>query len=358
MSVELLEKNAAEAFGERVVQIINDGALALMMSIGHRTGLFDTMATLPPSPAVDIARAAHLSERYVREWLGAVVTGGIVRYDDKAGTYHLPAEHASVLTRAASPNNMAVTAQWISVLGSAENTLVEAFAHGRGVPYSAYPRFHVVMAEESQQTVVEALFGHILPLATGVEQRMVDGIDVLDVACGSGRAIIAMAERYPASRFTGVDVSAEAIAAARAEASRRSLANVRFLQVDAAELSQTGSYDLITAFDAIHDQSRPAEVLTAINQALKPSGVLLMQDIKGHTHLADNRDHPLGPFLYTISCLHCMSVSLAAGGPGLGAMWGREQAVRMLVDAGFRDPIVDELPHDPINYYYIARKDA
>ena len=80
--------------------------------------------------------------------------------------------------------------------------------------------------------------------------------------------------------------------------------------------------------------------------------------IRGHTHLADNRDHPLGPFLYTISCLHCMSVSLAAGGPGLGAMWGREQAVRMLTDAGFRDAIVDELPHDPINYYYIARKDA
>ena len=81
-----------------------------------------------------------------------------------------------------------------------------------------------------------------------------------------------------------------------------------------------------------------------------------MQDIAGHTQLADNTKHPLGPFTYTISCMHCMSVSLAAGGPGLGAMWGREKAIEMLAAAGFSDVRVTELPHDPINYYYVAVK--
>lgn len=354
MAVETLERSAVDVFSDRVLQIINDASLALMISIGHRTGLFDRMAALPPATSDEIARAAGLSERYVREWLGSMVTGGIVTYDEAPRRYALPAEHAALLTRAASPTNMAVTAQWIPLLAGAEDAVVAAFAHGRGVPYSAYPRFHEVMAEESGQTVVAGLFDHILPLVPGLDRRLAAGIDVLDIACGSGRALVAMAERYPASRFTGIDVSAEAVAAGRAEVSRRGLRNVRLEEGDVAELNGTGTCDLVTAFDAIHDQARPAEVLAGIRRALRPDGVLLMQDIAGHTHVADNRDHPLGPFLYTISCLHCMSVSLAAGGPGLGAMWGREQALEMLGAAGFANVTVETLPHDPINDYYIA----
>ena len=95
--------------------------------------------------------------------------------------------------------------------------MVEAFRHGRGVPYSAYPRFHTVMAEESRQTVVEGLLNHILPLSHGLTDKLGAGIDVLDIACGSGGAILSMAETFPLSRFTGVDLSAEAIAAGRAE---------------------------------------------------------------------------------------------------------------------------------------------
>ena len=167
MSVAAAEKSKAEQFNEKTLQIVNNAALALMMSIGHRTGLFDTMADLPASTAGSIAQAARLNERYVREWLGAMVTGGIVEYDAAADTYLLPPEHSACLTRASSPNNVAVTSQWVAVLGSAEDAVVEAFRHGRGVPYSAYPRLHVVMAEESRQTVVEGLLNHILPLVEG-----------------------------------------------------------------------------------------------------------------------------------------------------------------------------------------------
>jgi SAM-dependent methyltransferase len=356
MAIAAFDTSAADRFSQRTLQIVNDAALALMMSIGHRTGLFDTMSHLPAAPAATIAAAAQLDERYVREWLGAMVTGGIVEHQPRTDTYFLPPAHAASLTRAASPNNVAVTTQWIAVLGGAEDAVVEAFHHGRGVPYSAYRRFHAVMAEESRQSVVEGLRDHILPLAEGLIARLANGIDVLDIGCGAGRAAIAMAEMFPLSRFSGIDMSTEAITAGRADVAHRRLRNVNLIQGDAAELPLDSGYHLITAFDAIHDQARPQRVLERIHAALRPGGLFLMQDIAGRSNLADNMTHPLGPFTYTISCMHCMSVSLSAGGPGLGAMWGREMAVEMLGAAGFADVRVEILPHDPINFYYIAVK--
>jgi SAM-dependent methyltransferase len=213
-----------------------------------------------------------------------------------------------------------------------------------------------VMAEESRQTVVLGLRAHILPLAGGLLEDLASGIDALDIACGTGGASIAMAEMFPQSRFTGIDVSTEAIAAGRAEVAQRRLTNVNLVQADAAALDVSERYDLITAFDAIHDQAEPARVLARIYTALRRGGVLLMQDIAGRTRLGDNLAYPLAPFMYTISCMHCMSVSLASGGPGLGAMWGRDQAVEMLAAAGFADVRVEILPHDPINFYYVAGK--
>jgi hypothetical protein len=306
-----------------MVEVLNHAGLGLMTSIGHRTGLFDVMSRTPAATSAGIAAEAGLNERYVREWLGAMATGGVVEYDETDATYRLPPEHAAWLTREASPNNLAVAMQFLAVLGHVEDQVVEAFQHGRGVPYSAYHRFHDVMAEESAQTVVAALFEHVLPMVPGLADRLAAGVDVLDVGCGSGRAINTLAERFPASRFTGHDFSEQAVAAARAEAQRRGPTNVRFEVRDVAE-------------------------------AQRPDGVFLMQEISGSGHVHTDLKHPLGPFLYTISCMHCMSVSLAAGGPGLGAMWGKQKALAMLRDAGFASVRVETLPHDPMNDFYIA----
>jgi ubiquinone/menaquinone biosynthesis C-methylase UbiE len=349
------EPGQAEAFANRMVEMLHGASTVLMTSVGHRTGLFDVMSALPgPATSDDIAIAAQLSERYVREWLGAMVVGGIVEYEARTRTYRLPPAHAACLTRAASPGNLAVSAQWIPLLGGVEDEVVRAFEHGRGVPYSAYTDFHRVMAEESAQTVVAALHEHILPLVPGLTDRLSDGIDVLDIACGSGRAMIELAGAFPNSRFSGYDVSDDAIGAARAEARRRGVTNVRFEVRDVAEAFEHRAFDLVTAFDAIHDQAKPDRVLANIRAALRPGGTYLMQDILASTHVHQNVGHPLGPFIYAVSVMHCMSVSLANGGPGLGAAWGKEKALEMLEDAGFDDVIVRTLPHDPLNYYYIV----
>ncbi len=355
---QTLNEIKAQKFADLLLDTLNKAAVALMTSIGHQTGLFDTMASLPPATSERIARAAGLDERYVREWLGAMTTGRIVEYDSTAKTYFLPAEHAAFLTRAASPNNFAVTMQFIPLLGAVEEKVIDAFIHGGGVPYSAYPTFHRVMAEESSQTVVSALIDSILPLAPGNLEALRAGIEVLDVGCGSGRALNLMAKTFPKSKFTGYDFSDETIAAAQAESARREIINTRFEVKDLAEIDERGRYQLITAFDAIHDQAQPRRVLKAIAGALAPDGVFLMQDIRASSHVHKNIDHPIGPFTYTISCLHCMTVSLALDGEGLGAAWGEEKALELLAEAGFTNVEVRQLPHDILNNYYIAKKSS
>lgn len=344
-----------EVFASRMIEAMNHASLALMVSVGHRTGLFDAMADGVAGSSAEIARRAGLQERYVREWLGAMTTGRVVEHDPARGTYRLPREHAASLTRAAAPNNLAALFQYVALLGSVEDRVVQCFRHGGGVPYAAFPRFQEVMAEDSGQTVLPVLVETILPIVPGLIARLDAGIDVLDVGCGSGRAMLLLARRFPRSRFTGVDLSAQGIAAARAEAAREGLQNVRFEVRDAARLGERSRYDLVTAFDAVHDQADPAGLLASVHAALRDDGVFLMQDIRASSRVHEHLDHPLGTFLYTVSCMHCMTVSLADGGAGLGTCWGVDTARRMLAAAGFRSVSVNDLPHDLQNTYFVAR---
>jgi hypothetical protein len=265
----------AERFGSQILNALNNGALCLMLSIGHRTGLFDVLNTLPPSTSQEIAAAAQLNERYVREWLGAMVTAGVVDSDPSTGQFRLPPEHAASLTRAAAAENMAVFSQYISVLGSVEDAILECFRQGGGVPYEKFSRFHEVMAEDSGQSVLSSLESHILPLVPGLKERLEGGIRVLDVGCGSGRIMNMLGALFPHSRFTGLDLSQEAIKAAQKEAKTKQLKNMNFKSADLSDfehVAEIEAYDFITTFDAVHDQAKPLSVLKGIHRALKADG--------------------------------------------------------------------------------------
>ena len=355
-SITIPESNGTEAgFDEWFLTAINGGALMLMISIGHRTGLFDTMSVMGWTNSKNLADQAGLNERYVREWLGAMATGGIVEVDE-TGKYRLPKEHAGFLTRESEQENLAAFGQYISILGNVEDDILHCFQNGGGVPYEKYPRFHEVMAEDSGMTVLDALEDHILPLIPEITDKLKSGIHVLDLGCGRGRAILKMAELFPESTFKGIDLSEEAISWAQREAEKRELQNAEFEVRDASNFDRTaepGKFDFVTTFDAIHDQAKPLSVLKGINRTLKPGGIYLMQDIHSSGQVHNDMDHPMGPLLYTISCMHCMSVSLAQGGEGLGAMWGREKALELLEKAGFDDIQIHRLDHDIQNDYYV-----
>jgi methylase of polypeptide subunit release factors len=215
-------------FSQYLIEIINAGSLSLMLSIGHKTKIFDVMAELPSSSTVqEIASKSNLNERYVKEWLGAMVTGKIVDYDSSTNKFSLPKEKAQYLTREKSLYNFAASMQWIPV-SQVEDEIVNCFNNGGGVPYSSYKRFHEVMAEESYQTVVVALIDHILPLVPNLIDKLKKGINVLDIGCGKGRAINVMANHFKNSNFYGYDLSQEAIDGAKTEAQRMGNSNTFF----------------------------------------------------------------------------------------------------------------------------------
>jgi SAM-dependent methyltransferase len=353
---DLIEATATEQFAERMLGVLNDACLAVMASLGHRTGLFDAMAGQPPATSAEVAARARLQERYVREWLGAMTVGGVVSYDPETRCYQLPDAHAASLTRSAGPENLAGTMQFVSLLAGVEAEVSECFRVGGGVPYSAYGEFHRLMAEDSAAVHDAALVEAIIPLVPGLTERLTDGIDVADIGCGSGHAVNLLAAAFPASRFAGYDFAEEAIAAGRREAMSLGLTNVRFEVRDVASIDDTEAYDLITAFDAIHDQAKPAAVLAGIARALRSDGVFLMVDIRASSNLEENVEHPLGTFLYTASTMHCMTVSLALDGDGLGTAWGEQLAIEMLTAAGFGSVDISHVEADISNSYYVARK--
>jgi len=355
--VETFDPERAAAFEERFVNALNEGGMLQLVSLGHRSGLLNHLTTGKTFTCEALARDSQLSERYVREWLGGMTVASILEHDPDAMTYRLPPEYGNLMSDHGDAN-LAVFSQYLPLLGTVEDDIVGCFRRGGGVPYSRYGRFHEVMAEDSGQTVLPALFDAILPLAPELPARLEAGIRVLDLGCGRGRALMKMAERFPNSEFVGYDLSEEAIAWAREQVAERGLDNLGFEVRDLTDFDQVAepaAFDFVTTFDAIHDQAYPLKLLQGIRRTLASDGVYLAQDIHASSHHHHDREHPLGPLLYTISIMHCTPVSLGQGGEGLGTMWGREVARDYFTRAGFDSIEVHQLAHDIQNDYWVLR---
>ncbi|OQY60035.1 MAG: methyltransferase type 12 [Desulfobacteraceae bacterium 4572_88] len=356
-----------DAFAKKMTDILNFGALNLAMGIGYKTGLFDAMDTFDaPQPVSLIAEKSGLSGRYVREWLGIMTSGGITecaKNEEGENQFYLPKAHGDLITRRAGNANLGVYTQEIPLLTQCAMAAVEeGFSTCQGVTYDHYPKFQSFMSELANAKHRQVLVDTFLPSVDNGNMltRLRRGIRVCDLGCAEGVAVMLMAEAFPRSRFTGIDISEDAIEAARAEAERRSLGNASFLLRDAALLTADASLketvDYVTAFDAIHDQTRPLDALRGVHHMLGPGGIFSMIDIAARSDLADNVDHPMAPFLYTVSLMHCMPVGLVDNGSGLGMMWGREKALDMLSEAGFENPEVFEIPEDSFNLHFLCKK--
>ena len=355
MSVpEGLDPQRGQGFAGKMLGIYSGGMLSLLVELGYRTGLFEAAAR-GPATGQELAERAGLQERYVREWLGGMATGGIIEYDGQSQTYSLPPEHAALLT-GATMRNVAPMSRLISLLAGHVPAVADCFRRGGGVPYEAYrPEFTDVMDDTWRRIYDEQLVAGFLPKVPGLPDRLAAGIRVADIGCGTGHAINVMARAFPASTFVGYDLAAGAIELAREEAAGMGLANARFEVLDVAQLPAEPSFDLITAFDAIHDQADPQAVLRRIHAALAPGGTFYMVEFKFASDVGTNVGNPFAPLYYGVSLLHCMTVSLAAGGAGLGAIWGERTARRLLGEAGFADVDLVDTPR-PQNFALVCRK--
>lgn len=351
----LIDEARVEAFVGRVLDTYAAGMLTFTIDLAHRTGLFEALAQ-GPATSQELADRSGLVERYVRECLGGLVTGGLVDYDAAGTTYTLPAEHAVCLTGDGSMN-LAPLSQINALLGRHLKDVATAFREGGGVPYERFrPEFSDVMDAASRGLYDGQLLDGILPVTGDLPARLAEGIRAADIGCGTGHAVNVLARSFPRSRFVGYDIAADAIEKARTEAAEYGLTNASFEVLDVTRLPVDPPFEAVFAFDAIHDQVDPATVLRRIQSALAPDGVFVMMDIKASSNLEDNITNPLAPLLYGISTLHCMTVSLAHDGAGLGTVWGEQLARRMLADAGFVAVDVFDVPDDPLDSVYVARK--
>jgi SAM-dependent methyltransferase len=347
----------AEAFAGTLFNFYTGGMLTFMIDIGYKTGLFEAAAR-GPATSQGLAERAGLQERYVREWLGAMATSHVFDYDAATRMYTLPAEHAACLTGGGSAN-LAPVSQYSAHMGKHVRQVATAFREGGGVPYDAFrPEFTDVMDAGSRNGFDEHLVSHILPLATGLTERLRDGARVADIGCGTGHAVVLMAAAFPSSTFIGYDLAEDALDRARAEASAAGLDNASFEARDVAKLVPAEPFDAIVSFDTIHDQVDPVAVLASIYGALVPGGTYLMQEPYVSSNLEDNLTNPVAPLIYAISTLHCLTVSLAHGGAGLGTAFGEQKAPQLLADAGFADVSVHPSPGDPMDAVYVSHKPA
>jgi 2-polyprenyl-3-methyl-5-hydroxy-6-metoxy-1,4-benzoquinol methylase len=347
----------ADVYAGRVARTLNSGFITMMISVGHRTSLFDVMAVLPPSTSHEIATAAGLTERYVREWLAAMTSAHIVDYDARTATYFLPIEYAAVLARGAGTNSLAPAAQLLSVLGSVEDLVVAGFHGGGGIMPEAYERLMEMLSTEKRQRIDESYVDALLRLMPGMRARLIEGATVLDLGCGDGALINVMAREFPRSRFRGYDIARAAIDRALEQREEAGIDNLEFILGDAVRLDEPRTYDLVLALESLHELPFPSAVLRHIGAALVPSGVFLMQEAAASSHLARNVEHPFAPMLYALSCMHAVPVALHdERGEALGRMWGQERAARMLAEAGFRNVRFESVAVDPLSYYCVAQK--
>lgn len=407
-----IDQAKAEAFGSRMLTLLNHGALTLMISIGHKTRLFEVMATMPATTSAELAKAANLQERYVREWLSTMYVGGIVNLDDesnktsnsksnlknsrptgiinnggnngnsnnasatsggKHGIGHgkngfacdarfcLPPENAAFLTWGRGPENVAVLSQYMSILSSFETRVEGCFRHGRGISHSEYSDLKAIMAADAAQTIASSLIDWILPLGSNMLiSDLRNGIDVLDIQCGTGINLLTMAKEFPKSWFTGYDDNSANIVLAKDAAIKDKLHNVRFKCIRVTESMEAYSYDLVTCFGSLVDTGEINAVLSRLYGAIRPAGTFLLQDVAASSQTRDNKNHPAGPLLYTISVMYSIPAAFHKTGSeedAVGIMWGNDRALSVIRHLGFKCDKPRYLPEDHCNAFFFCSKD-
>lgn len=321
--------------GEFLAKVVTDSAgasVAILCELGDRLGLFKSMAGQPPATAEEVATRADLNERYTLEWLRGMRAGGYVTYDADSDTYHFPDEHAAVLAAEAGPLFIAPGFRMFPPLIEQLPKLAEAFRHGGGVPQSAYSAdWWENMGRFTAGWYQNQLIEEWIPAIPASMAKLEQGAEAADIGCGSGRAVIRLAEAFPRSRFVGFDVVPEQVQLATANAERAGVSDrASFVAIDAAD-GLPSSFDLITTFDALHEANDPRAVLAAVRSALKDDGTYLMSEMNCCDRHEENIT-PLHALFYTLSLTYCLTTVMSHGGAALGTCGLPEAEVRRLCE--------------------------
>jgi SAM-dependent methyltransferase len=328
---------AVEAFAEKTFGDLVGTFSILLATFGDRFGFFKHLASEGPQTSRQLAGTAGVSERYTLEWLSGMTAAGYLTHDALTGTFALPAEHAPVLADEGGPAFIGGLLHQIPAALSVYESLAEAFRTGGGVPMSNYPQgFWDGMQRDSNTTIGNALTQEWIPAMPDLQQGLEQGVAVAEVGCGSGQALIRLAEAFPNSRFVGYDSFPAQVELAIAGVEAAGLSGRVRIERHDVSTGLPERFDVITSFDVVHDAASPAALLAAIHRSLNPGGIYAMLEPAAGESIEDNLG-PVGTILYSFSLFYCLGVSLAEGGPGLGTAGLPESKVRSLAtNAGFR----------------------
>ena len=343
---------------EVAFRVIGDtgGAFTVALGyIGDRLGLFKAMAGAGPMSSAELAKKTQLNERYVREWLRAMTAAEYIDYDPATQKYSMTEEQAFVLANEDSPLFVGGALHFTAPSIRNVDRIAEAFKKGGGIPYNE-------IGEEIPHAI-ERLFrpGYLNFLAKdwlgavpGLTDRLNNGANVADIGCGAGQSTVTMGKSYPKAQVLGIDYHGPSIERARRLAASQGVKNVEFLQAAAHEIPNGKKYDLVCSFDCIHDMVDPKATLKAIRNAMADDGVYIWSEPNANANAHENRN-PVGKMFHAISPLHCMTVSLAYNGAGLGTVIGEEGARTLAKEAGFSK--FEKLPiQHPLNQFFALRK--
>jgi 2-polyprenyl-3-methyl-5-hydroxy-6-metoxy-1,4-benzoquinol methylase len=324
--------------------------------IGDRLGIFRSLAEGGAATSAELATRTGLNERYLREWASTMAAAGYVDYDAKDQRFVINPAQRTVLLDERSPFNMAGMFQYAITCIRQLAPLIEAFRSGGGIPFADFgPEIAEAIRRMFQAGYETWVASRWIPALPEVNQTMLAGGDAAEVGCGSGQCLIPVAKAFPNSRFSGFDVDPGSIAIARQRVDKEALAGrVNFEQVAAESIPRADHFDLVMAFNCIHDMANPRGALRAIRTALKPTGALMWSEAKASDRLEDNLG-TWGRSLYGASTMHCMTVSLAHDGEGLGSVIGENLARELAIEAGFSNFAI--LPVDnPFHQIFVLRR--
>jgi SAM-dependent methyltransferase len=349
-----IDEARIEEFANRVIADSSAAFVTTLSSIGDSTGLWAALAGGGPATSSELAARTATVERYVREWCAVMASAGYLEYDPAGERFSLPPEHALVLVDDSTPAYLGGVAQMTRGMTEAANGVEAAFRDGGGVGIDEYSDHFWAGLERLTGTGFDhGLVQEWIPAVDGLDQKLREGALVADVGCGSGRALIRLAEAYPNSRFHGYDVAPGAVARARAAAEAAGVGDRVEIRLLDAGAGLPERYDLVTTFDVVHDSRDPRGLLSSIRGAVRDDGVYICLDIASEERLEDNAG-PLGALKYGCSVLHCMTTSLAKDGAGLGTCGVHEGRLRELaLEAGFAS--VERIAEDPFSHVYEVR---
>jgi 2-polyprenyl-3-methyl-5-hydroxy-6-metoxy-1,4-benzoquinol methylase len=356
MNRDMLDRKKAAALARQVGVDFGAALTAALAYIGDRLGIFKAMAGGSAFTTRQLAQRTGLNERYLREWTATMAAAGYIDYSPGDATFRMSPEQAAVLTNEDTTYFTAGAFQYAVACYRQIPKLMEAFKNGGGVPFSDFGPEIVEAIERLFHVGYETWVAREwIPAVADIHERLLTGGEAAEVGCGAGQCLIPVAAAFPNSRFFGYDVDRISIERARNKAANAGLAGrITFEQIAAEHVALAERFDLVMAFNCIHDMAHPRAALRSIQRMLKPDGAFLWSEADVGERLEDNLN-PVGRTLFGASTMHCMTVSLAQGGEGLGSAISEELATNLAAEAGFAS--LERLPiKNPFHQIFLGRK--